>query len=320
MIDIIIAAYNAHCTIEDTLNSILMQSKKDDLNVYIVNDNPVNDYCDIIDKYSRFLNIKELKMKKNMGPGEARNYGIKNSNSKYIIFIDSDDMFFSHYSVEQLYEYIEKNKLDVIGSTFIEEIDDNSYSVKNDKLIWNHGKIYRRSFIEKNNIYFSNEKTNEDMFFNFLLKMCGAKIKFIDDVTYVWQKNDNSITRINEHEYRYTGLYSYNNNISKLIIEGNKRNIDKEEIAKILFFSLLQMYYTYLSFEYYGEKEYSKELLLATSKNRKSYLKYRKYLSNYDINDLLRKEIIECLNTNLEIILLTKISFDDFISMEVNYE
>ena len=320
MIDIIIAAYNAQNTIADTLYSIAQQSKVEDINVYIVNDNPENNYTEIVNKFKKYFKIKELKMKKNMGPGEASNYGIKNSKGKYIVFIDSDDMFHNYLSIQILFEAIEERNADVIGSSFIEEIDFNNYSIRSNKLIWNHGKIYRRSFIEDNNIYFSNEKSNEDLFFNFLLNLSGAKIEFIDDVTYVWQKNDNSITRKNENEYRYKALQGYNNNIYKLSLEEEKRNLSKNGVAKYVFFGLLQMYYTYLSFLNANEEEYARNLLLATKQNMKKFIELQGYLMKEDANDIIREEIQNNMGNDLEILVLPHISFYEFIDRGLNCE
>ena len=92
MIDIIIAAYNAHNTIEKALNSIIMQSFSDKVKVYIVNDKSDKDYGYIVEKYSRYLDIIELAYDENKGPGFARNYGINHSNSiisKYLLYFST---------------------------------------------------------------------------------------------------------------------------------------------------------------------------------------------------------------------------------------
>lgn len=81
MIDVIIPAYNAHETIERTLYSIAYQRNSEDLNVYIVNDNSIKDYSKKIDFFKDFINIKELKLNENKGPGYARQYGLDQSNS-----------------------------------------------------------------------------------------------------------------------------------------------------------------------------------------------------------------------------------------------
>ena len=109
MIDIIIPAYNARKKKKKTLCSIALQVNKDMLNVYIINDGG-DDYKHICNKFKDKLNIKELTLDKNKGPGYARNYGISNSNSKYILFMDSDDVLYDSYSVKNLYEKIDNKE------------------------------------------------------------------------------------------------------------------------------------------------------------------------------------------------------------------
>ena len=55
MIDIIIPAYNAHNTIKKTLISICMQTVKDKINVYIIDDCSNEDYKEIINIFSTNL-------------------------------------------------------------------------------------------------------------------------------------------------------------------------------------------------------------------------------------------------------------------------
>lgn len=85
MIDIIIPAYNAHKTIGKTLCSIMLQSRRDLVNVYIVNDCSSTDYQEFVKKYQKYFNIGELNIPQNIGPGGARNYGMKHSKGKYMM-------------------------------------------------------------------------------------------------------------------------------------------------------------------------------------------------------------------------------------------
>ena len=82
MIDVIIAAYNCHDTILRTLLSIYMQTCKDIINVYIVNDGSDECYDREVNIFKDKLNINVIDLYKNMGPGVARQVGIDNSNSK----------------------------------------------------------------------------------------------------------------------------------------------------------------------------------------------------------------------------------------------
>lgn len=79
MVDIIIPAYNAHKTISKALLSICMQTIKDKINVYIIDDCSDHDYKKIINKFKDRINITQYKLDKNSGPGVARQYGLDHS-------------------------------------------------------------------------------------------------------------------------------------------------------------------------------------------------------------------------------------------------
>lgn len=321
MIDVIIPAYNAHDTIYKALSSILMQSCKDIIKVIVVNDNSSKDYSAIINNFNNYLDIIQINLDKKCGPGEARNIGIKNSSSEYIMFLDADDIFFDHYSVQNLYFSIKESHSDLVISDFYEEVSPFQFTTHHRKIIWNHGKIYRRSYIEKNNLYFSKQNSSEDLFFNFLFLATEPKYIFIDDITYIWQKNDNSITRINDYEFSHTGISGYNNNIYELTLELEKRKIKKHKIAKILFFGLLQMYYTSLIFEKNNEKDYYNNLLYETKKNASKYSDYSKYLKNSDKDELIFNELsIYSMDRDFYVTALPKRTFDEFIMEVSNYE
>ena len=52
--------------------------------------------------------IYYLKLDKNVGPGQARQKGLEISNSEYILFIDSDDLFYDSDSIKNLYVKVYK--------------------------------------------------------------------------------------------------------------------------------------------------------------------------------------------------------------------
>ena len=93
-LSIIIPAYNCIDTIERTIESISIQKLSISFETIVVNDCSDYDYSKVIDKYKDRLNIREIKTPKNGGPGVARQYGIDNSSSTYITFIDGDDYFY----------------------------------------------------------------------------------------------------------------------------------------------------------------------------------------------------------------------------------
>lgn len=63
---------------------------------------------------------------------------------------------------------------------------DNAKTVKEKNLIWLHGKVYRREFLENNDIHFNNSSANEDNGFNRLVLLNNPVIAYIDRLTYVY--------------------------------------------------------------------------------------------------------------------------------------
>lgn len=282
-LDVIIPCYNAKDTLSDTLSSIKVQNNTKNIKVYLVNDCSDYDYKEFIDQFSNYFHIEEIKIDNNVGPGEARNIGIRNSNNPYIVFIDSDDVLYSSDSLETLYKEITKGKFDMVVSDFIYERD-NERIVKRANNVWLHGKIYNRKFLEENNIYFNNTRANEDNGFNNLIILLTQNIKYINKITYIYKENKNSITRRNNREYKISGLDGYTYNIRWAMDEAMKRNVNPLYVRIICYSNLYAMYYYYL--EYY--KDYDVEPLLKWSKRLiEIYDKYSEYTLKEEIKDIM---------------------------------
>lgn len=91
-ISIIIPVYNAEMYIKRCLESIISQSYKN-FEILIIDDGS-KDNSVVICKKIQLANLDiDIKIfsQKNSGPSVARNFGIKNSTGKYIMFIDADD-------------------------------------------------------------------------------------------------------------------------------------------------------------------------------------------------------------------------------------
>lgn len=247
MIDVIIPAYNSHGTIERTLSSIAYQSIVRKLNVYIVNDCSDKDYSEQVEFYSNFMNVKEITLKKNGGPGVARREGLNNSSSEYVVFIDSDDAFYDCFAISNLYNKIFYTNSDVVVGNFVEEIDNDFYNHDNDT-IWLHGKIYRRKFLEENDINFNDTRLNEDNGFNQLVFLSNAKVEYLNQNVYIWCNNSNSITRKNNSESLFDLLLGYIYNLSWALEIADSRCYDIFKIADLSYSALVAVYCHYLRF------------------------------------------------------------------------
>ena len=254
MIDVIIPAYNAHEFIGLTLSSIAFQDCVDMLNVYIVDDCSKNDYNDFVKYYSNFMNIKELKLKNNSGPGCARQFGIDNSNSEYLLFIDSDDVLTDNYAIRRLYNALVDTDSDISVGGFYEE-KDFGFMFHDVSYVWMHAKMYKRKFLIKNQIRFNESRANEDCGFNHLCYLCGASYVEVPGVSYIWRNNTSSITRVNNGETFRKNIKSFTYNMMWSLSEALKRNFHIDRFSDIVYGTIVSCYHYYLQDEIVFEED-----------------------------------------------------------------
>lgn len=248
MIDIIIPAYNAHKTLRKTLLSIASQDNAKDIKVCIVDDCSKKGYKEEVEIFRRLLDIKEICMPQNSGPGAARQFGLENTDSEYILFMDSDDLFYDNLSLSNLVNGIDgadMSKGGILEEREYEYFDDfeDEYSL--------HGKLYKRSIINKYDLKFDpfrskEANAHEDNSFNNLYELCCKKINKVDSLVYVYTFNYNSITKTEVSEVK--SMENYIHAMNYLAKEIEKRDIkDRGDIARRFCFILYYSYYTYLA-------------------------------------------------------------------------
>ena len=309
MIDVIIPAYNAHKTIEKTLCSVAYQDYADKVCVYIIDDNSKNNYDKEINFFSKFIKIKQYTLDKNSGPGVARQYGIEHSNGEFIVFLDSDDVLYDCYSLKKLYGKIKDDNSDIVIGNFIEELEDKFYEHNSDT-IWLHGKMYRRSFLEKYNIRFNDTRSNEDNGFNQSVFLCDSKVSYLNDYVYIWIKNSNSITRRNDSDYVYKSLKWYVYNINYALECGLKNNCDIEKFSFLAFATIVATYHYYLQF--YDKEKWMNDMI---EECKKTYDLYKKYPINEEVKAFIMKQQYDYSfsEENANAFLNPIISFDMFL-------
>lgn len=201
-IDIIIPFYKIKKSkFDKCLNGLLQQTIINDCTIYFVSDNsPDEEYVyDLVQDLQ--LNAVFLKTEIQSGPGVARNLGLKNSFAPFVFFLDSDDYFIKENNLEYLYNIISNSEYNIIYAKEYNESDD----AISDQ---GHNRLYRRSFLELNDIHFGPLFINEDCYFDNLILHCSqTKEHKIDFVGYFYSKNN---TPINEDQKQLlvNGIYS----------------------------------------------------------------------------------------------------------------
>lgn len=179
-----------------------MQRIVDKIQVIVIDDCSTKNCDDIIENFSKLMDIKYYKNEINLGVGATRQYGIELCNTKYLMFCDADDSFYNEYSVLMLYNEISSKQLDIVSGGFIQECE-SSDNIKNPLLkkvnqenqTWIWSRIFSVDFLIANKITFNDLRYNEDIVFMAQCLALNPKTSFIKNMIYVWHYNENSVTR-----------------------------------------------------------------------------------------------------------------------------
>ena len=146
-ISICIPVYNMEKYIEPSLLSILNQSFKN-YEIIFVNDNSNDKKIEIIKKYQTIDDrIKIVNHQKQLGVYCSRKDAILNSNSKFIVMMDPDDMFLNQNLFEELYNYNSKYNLDIIEFLVYNQLEENNKIFFPKEHIYNHWHDFGKPII-----------------------------------------------------------------------------------------------------------------------------------------------------------------------------
>ena len=203
-LSIILPYYKKRKFIKKTLNSIINQSFKNHELIIIYDQEDLYDLKYIKKILKKRIRYKIIINKNNLGVGKSRNIGIENSNSKYIAFCDSDDVWYKKKSQIQLkimkekklnfshsnYKLIDtQNKL--IGHMVVKKFLSYENLIKSCDIALS-SVIIKRSLLSRS-LRFGNTKTKED----YLLWLKLSKITSIygiDKDLLLWRKTNNSLS------------------------------------------------------------------------------------------------------------------------------
>ena len=120
LISIIIPAYNYGHLLKRSVTSVINQLSED-VELIIVNDGSTDNTLEVLKNLAKtYPQTFTYYSKKNGGLASARNYGIKNSNGEFLMFLDADDELVDG-SINVLKTYIRENpeKEFIVGGNYI---------------------------------------------------------------------------------------------------------------------------------------------------------------------------------------------------------
>ncbi|MFT5078796.1 MAG: glycosyltransferase involved in cell wall biosynthesis [Planctomycetota bacterium] len=109
----IIPVYNRPDEVAELLESLVAMDTALPSEILIIEDGSYVTCKHVCEKYAGQLNIKYF-LKKNTGPGDSRNYGMKQAKGSYFIILDSDCILPPHY-LATVDSYLTRNYVDCYG-------------------------------------------------------------------------------------------------------------------------------------------------------------------------------------------------------------
>ncbi|MBD5131278.1 MAG: glycosyltransferase family 2 protein [Clostridiales bacterium] len=218
VLSVIIPTYNTSDLLGRCIEYVLNQTLQE-IEIIIIDDCSTDTTEQVINHYINKTDkkIKHIKNAKNSGIGYSRNIGIDLSEGEFIAFVDSDDWvdssLFSTIIMKMQEENADigifgvKDEFDDCNSSkkrydYKYNILDNEFALRllsrsenNDVYIspMVTQKVYRKSFLKNNNIFFRTNCYFDDVEFTFMCFTYSCKLISVPDVFYHYYQRNGSL-------------------------------------------------------------------------------------------------------------------------------
>ena len=182
-ISVIVPFFNSKKDILNCIETLKNQDIKEKIEIIFVDDCSSDDTSSIVKK-SNLINYKLITLNKNLGPSAARNKGLIESKGEYIFFLDVDDSILSStlrklYSNASIGDYdlvfCDKKRIhdkinfreNIFAFDSNKEFNYKDITLEIKKRVTDpeytvgvagcHGKLIKKSIIERNNIFFEDK-------------------------------------------------------------------------------------------------------------------------------------------------------------------
>lgn len=218
LISVIVPCFNVENLIDRCLDSIANQTMgMENLEVILVDDASTDGTWKKIEAFEEKYpeSVIAIQCEENGRQGTARNIGIQYASADYVTFIDSDD-WIEEDMLECLYIPMKSHDYDFTSCGFwrdgadgsplaprIESTGDKHFIIDTDSkrgifvmcmsaglTAW--GKLYRKSFLVDNDIFFLEKCAYEDRFFILLVYLYAKDVLVLDNKCYHYFVNMNS--------------------------------------------------------------------------------------------------------------------------------
>ncbi|WP_166802283.1 glycosyltransferase family 2 protein [Microvirga pakistanensis] len=207
---VVIPTHNSAQFIGDLFECL---AKQQDIAVIFVDDHSADDTIKRVERCSKSFPFEvRLLRSRRRGPGAARNLGVRETQTEYVCFLDSDDTIEPQFSMLVANYYREEP--DIIETLFRQLDPDGSVLSKSklshhltdeDRLkslieskisMVSWGKVYRTSFLKEHGIAFPDGIFNgEDHIFSLHAYSKASKVVVVPQYLYNWRRRPGSLTK-----------------------------------------------------------------------------------------------------------------------------
>ena len=293
-ISIIVAVYNKEKYLSKCLDSLLSQTLTD-IEIICLDDCSTDKSLEVLNSYAdRDSRVKVIAFSKNVGQGVTRNKALDIAQGEYVMMVDGDD-WLEVDACEKAYNQITQNKNDMVYfacNNFYENSEKSEFYTRNilpfEKEFRNSAikfseldtpfiqgaetcfLIYRKDFLNKNNIRYSDERICEDV--PFIIKA----IVYADTISIIPEALYNR--RIHSKSCGYTCINQWKDLFSarKKAFEIICKSVYKEHFLK-------SFYIYYINSILYWYKRYSKVRTPFYKEMRSAFLKINE---NFDVESI----------------------------------
>lgn len=239
LVSVLMPIYNASTYLRQSLSSVTGQTLTN-IEIICINDGSTDSSLEIIREYAKKDSRIVVIDKPNSGYGDSMNRGVDIAKGKYIAILEPDD-WYETSMLKTLYDLATQNNLDVVKSDFYQysnqtkqnkqyhlfkpsqcdkviSNDEDNFIYSLQPSIWS--AIYKRNFLNKNNIRFLNTPgaSYQDTSFNFKVFALASRVMFIN-TPLIHYRIDNNQSSINNIAKKLPNINKEYDEIDKFIID-----------------------------------------------------------------------------------------------------
>lgn len=333
LVSVIIPCYNVEKYIDRCLESLMCQTVSvTSLEIICIDDASSDGTLDKLKKWEQKLGniMTVVQCESNGKQGTARNIGIEFAKADYIAFIDGDDWVEKDY-FEKLYRPIQIDNYDVVTCSYQRDASDAlTYfqkretgkesrsllvdSVEKRKIFFNlyscghqvWGKIIRREVLIENRIFFPEQITYEDGYFEALLHFYVQKVYLHEEQLYHYYVNNSStILALNaDHhtDWLTVQLINWKTWRERGLLDEYREELEYEFLwsCYLGFFKLLAFRFDHPSYSLFKlAKEITLSYVPDYTKNKyleEGFTEFQKLLLETLLTDIKREEFLQIID------------------------